>query len=61
MTVKDLITNLLNHDLNKQIMIEYPTPAGHIVGNYCRYNGVDDFEIHEYDHGVIIGIDNDDK
>lgn len=61
MTVKELITMLLDFDMNKQVSIEYPTDKGHIVGNYCRYNSVQDFEVKEYMHGVILGIENDNQ
>ena len=59
MTVKELITMLLDFDMNKQVSIEYPTDKVHIVGNYFRYNRVQDFEVKEYMHGVILGIEND--
>ena len=58
MTVKELITILLDFDMNKQISIEYPTNKGHIIGNYSRYNSAGDFKIAEYMHGVIIGVEN---
>ena len=58
MTVKELITILLDFDMNKQISIEYPTNKGHIIGNYSRYNSACDFKIAEYMHGVIIGVEN---
>lgn len=59
MTVKDLITMLLDFDMNKQVTIEYPTEKGKIVGNYSRYAETKEFEVSEYTHGVIIGIDHD--
>ena len=61
MSVKELITILLDMDMNKQVSIEYPTDKGHIVGNYSRYAGTNNFEVNEYIHGVIIGVENDNQ
>ena len=58
MTVKDLITILLEFDRNKEVTIEYPTDKGLIVGNYSRYNESTKFTADEYMHGVVIGVDN---
>lgn len=57
MIVKELITQLLECDMNKEVTVEYPTERGDIVGNYSRYNDTREFEIKEYEHGVIIGIE----
>ena len=57
MKVKELITMLLDFDMNKEVSIEYPTDRGKIIGNYSRYNETKNFEVSEYMHGVIIGID----
>ena len=59
MKVKELITILLDMNMNKDVSIEYPADDGLIVGNYSRYKEVADFDVNEYSHGVIIGIDND--
>lgn len=59
MTVKELITLLLDMDMNKEISIEYPTASGQIVGNYSRYEEAEQFEVKEYMHGVVIGVSND--
>lgn len=59
MSVKELITILLDMDMNKEISIEYPTSSGKIVGNYSRYEEAENFEINEYMHGVTIGVSND--
>ena len=59
MKVKELITVLLDMDMNKEISIEYPTNNGKIVGNYSRYEEAENFEINEYMHGVTIGVSND--
>ena len=56
MTVKELITMLLDMDMNKKISIEYPTASGHIVGNYSRYAEAEQFEVNEYMHGIVIGV-----
>ena len=57
MTVKELVTILLDMNMNKEISIEYPNDNGLIVGNYCRYNEAENFDVTEYQHGVIIGVD----
>ena len=57
MKVKELITILLDFNMDKEIVVEYPTDSGNIVGNYCRYNDSKDFEVNEFDHGVIIGVE----
>lgn len=44
-------------NMNKEIAIEYPTDKGKIVGNYSRYEESECFEVNEYEHGVIIGIE----
>jgi hypothetical protein len=54
MTVKELITELLDMDMNKEVSIEYPTASGQIVGNYSRYEESEQFEVKEYMHGVVI-------
>lgn len=61
MTVKELITILLDMDMNKQISIEYPTASGKIIGNYSRYEESEQFEVAEYMHGVVIGVPNDNQ
>lgn len=58
MTVKELITMLLDMDMNKKVSVEYPTNMGKIVGNYSRYNEAENFEVTEYMHGIVIGVDN---
>ena len=58
MTVKELITRLLDMDMSKEIAVEYPTNTGNIVGNYSRYNEAENFEVTEYMHGVVIGVNN---
>lgn len=57
MTVKDLITILLDMDMKKDVSIEYPTATGKIVGNYSRYEEAGNFEVNEYMHGVVIGVE----
>ncbi len=61
MKVKELITILLDMNMDKEISIEYPTATGKIVGNYSRYNESGQFEIKEYPHGIVIGISDDNK
>lgn len=56
MTVKELITVLLDMDMSKEITVEYPTDKGQIVGNYSRYNESANFTVDEYMHGVVIGV-----
>ena len=57
MTVKELITILLDSDMNKEVTIEFPTADGLIVGNYSRYDMAKDFVIKDYSHGLIIGVE----
>ena len=57
MTVKELIIKLLDCDMNKEVSLEYPNEKGHIVGNYSRYAESERFEIKEYEHGVIVGVE----
>jgi len=59
MTVKDLITILLDFDMDKEVTVEYPTDKGKIVGNYSRYAEAKKFEVTEYMHGVTIGVSDD--
>ena len=61
MTVKQLILELLDCDLSKPVSIEYPTSSGHIIGNYSRYDSTDKFSISQYDYGIIVGVDYEDK
>lgn len=56
MKVKELITVLLDFDMNKDVTVEYPTDRGLIVGNYCRYSETKDFDVKEYMHGVTLGV-----
>ena len=56
MTVKDLIQILLDNDLNKEIAIQYPHEELE-SNNYCSYTQTEIFEVLEYEHGVIIGIE----
>ena len=56
MTVKELITMLLDMDMNKKVSIEYPTASGHIVGNYSRYAEAVQFDVKEYSHGIVLGV-----
>lgn len=57
MTVKELVTSLLNLDMNKEVTIQYPTASGLIVGNYSRYDVSKDFTVSEYSQGIIIGVE----
>ena len=59
MTVKELIVALLEYDMNKEVTIEYPNSDGQIIGigNYSRYNNCDNFNVTEYMHGVVFGIE----
>ena len=56
MTVKDLILKLLECDLNKELSIQYPHEELE-SNNYCSYTQTEIFEVLEYEHGVIIGIE----
>lgn len=57
MTVKELIVSLLDVDMDKEVTIQYPTAEGLIVGNYSRYDVAKDFVVKEYNHGLIIGVE----
>ena len=57
MTVKELIIKLLDCDMNKKVSLEYPADKGQIIGNYSRYQETENFEIKEYMHGIIIGVE----
>lgn len=57
MTVRELITILLDSDMDKEVTIEFPTADGLIVGNYSRYDMAKDFVIKDYSHGLIIGVE----
>lgn len=57
MTVKDLIIELLDTDINKEVSVEYPTSNGKIVGNYSRYDVGDNIRLVECDYGVIIEVE----
>lgn len=58
MTVKELINKLLDCDMTKKVSLEYPNEKGNIVGNYSRYTEASKFEVKEYQHGIIIGVEN---
>lgn len=60
MTIRELIKNLLNYNLNGQVTIEYPNEkqVGH---NYYRYQQAEEFDIVECASGIILGIDDDNK
>lgn len=58
MTVRELITKLLNCDMNGEVMIEYPNTDKPEDGNYCRYLQAEKFMVSEYFYGVVIGIPN---
>jgi hypothetical protein len=57
MTVKELFTILLDFDMHKEVSVEYPTDKGKIVGNYSRYSEAQQFDVTEYMHGVVIGVE----
>lgn len=59
MTVKELITILLDMDMNKEVCLEYPTSSGSMVGNYYRYEQSENFKVTECTYGVIIGVSDD--
>ena len=61
MTVKDLINELLNCGMHKRVMIDYPFEYNNDVGNYYKFKESDKFRIVECPHGIIIGIEDDNK
>lgn len=56
MTVKDLIMKLLDSDMTKEVSIQYPHEET-FSNNYSCYTQVDQFEIKDFEYGVIIGIE----
>lgn len=56
MTVRDLIMKLLDSDLSKDISIQYPHEENH-SNNYSCYTQTENFEIKDFEFGVIIGIE----
>lgn len=60
MTVKDLITILLDMDMDSTVSVVYPEENLR-AGNYYRYNQRDDFSIVNSASGVLIGVDHADK
>lgn len=61
MTVKELINKLLDCSMHKGVMIDYPFEHNHEVGNYYKYKEATNFRIIECPHGIIIGIEDDNK
>lgn len=57
MTVRELIIELLDSDMNKEVYVEYPTSNGKIVGNYSRFEVGDNIRLVECDYGVIIEVE----
>ena len=56
MTVRDLIVELLDCDLNKAVSVEFPNNSRQ-TDNYYKYEQADYFRIIESDYCVIIGVD----
>ena len=61
MTVKELINELLECGMHKRIMIDYPSDNNCEVGNYSKYRESNAFRLIECPHGVIIGVQDDNK
>ena len=57
MTIRDLIKELLNHNLNGQVTIQYPNIDSGL--NYSSYKEVENFQIVECSYGVILGVSDD--
>lgn len=47
--------------MHKGVMIHYPFENNHEVGNYYKYKEATNFRIIECPHGIIIGIEDDNK
>lgn len=56
MIVKELITVLLDMDMNKKVSIEYPVDKRQI-GNYCSYREADNITVTQCGYGVILGVE----
>ena len=58
MTVKDLILELLECDLNKRVSFEYPlSEHGSLTGNFYNYEQADTIQVIEQEYGVTIGVE----
>ena len=58
MTVKDLIMELLNCDINKPVSFEYPLcEHGSLTGNFYNYEEADTVQVIEQEYSVIIGVE----
>ena len=60
MIIRDLIKELLNHNLNGQITIQYPHTSLE-TDNYSLYKEETEFQIVECSYGVILGVSDDNK
>lgn len=60
MTIRDFVKELLNHNLNGQVTIQYPN-SDQYENNYCAWKEVAEFDIVECAQGIIIGIKDEDK
>ena len=58
--IRDLIKELLNHNLNGQITIQYPSNSLD-TDNYSLYKEDTDFQIVECSYGIILGVSDDNK
>jgi len=58
MTVKELIMELLNCDINKPVSFEYPlSEHGSLTGNFYNYEEADTAQVIEQEYSVIIGVE----
>lgn len=60
MTVKDLIKELLNHSMQKEVRIVYPVYQDK-DGNYSAYKEGKTIEVVENTFSLMLGINNDNK
>ena len=60
MTIRNLIKELVNHNLNGQVTIQYPNSTEDL-NNYSLYKEETEFKIVECSYGIILGVSDDNK
>lgn len=61
MTVKELIVALLDCDMDKKVVVEFPLVEEQDKTNYCRYAQSKVFSVKDYLWGVDIEVDNENQ
>ena len=60
MTVREVIVALLECDMDKKVVVEFPLVKDEDETNYCRYAQSKIFNVKDYPWGVDIEVDNED-